>query len=128
MSVVILEAAIGYRNVGLIKTLANGLLLYALMTCMTLPSAVSVTFTFLVCMAFQVLANRSFTFRASGRISVPLLRYFAIAGLNRLFTLLVVYAVVDMMLQAPITAVVVSTVLTAATGYLVPLVCFFKGE
>lgn len=126
MSFDVLEVAIRYGAVGVVNTLANGLLLYCFMTCMTLPSAVSVTLTFLVCMAFQFSANRSFTFRASGRISVQLLRYFAMAGLNYLLTLVVIYALVDMMRRAAITGVVVSTVLTAATGFLLSLVWVFQ--
>lgn len=118
-----------FGAVGTITAALYFFVMWASLSLFFLNYIVAVTLSYFVSNTFHFLANRHFTFNATGdRRKSQLLRYAVMWAVNYLITVTIVSICVEKFLFSPYVAVCVSVCFTVFTGYSIARYWVFKTE
>lgn len=115
-----------YILVGLANTLIYGGLLWLFLAMDRFTYPISIAFAFSLAMIFQYLANKYYTFEVHSLSVSEVIRYFILAGLNYILSVLLVWIGLDLLNLNFLAASVVSACFVAGFGFLVSMLWVYK--
>lgn len=122
----LLKYVLRFSLVGAINTVLYIVLLYLCLTYLVVPRPYAVGAAFILCMLFQYIANRRFTFGSSEKLRTEILRYLASAAISYLLSLVGVMILHDgLALNMFITSILVGIVV-AASSFVISLMYVYR--
>ena len=115
-----------YTLVGIANTVLYVSLLWFFIRWDQFPLTLSVGMAFGLALSFHYLANKYFTFESRSRSLAELVRYFLMASVNYLISLLIVWLCMDKIATSALVASVTSAMVVMIIGYAVSFLWVFR--